>query len=51
MKITLNVLPFLLLIAVAYSLQQRKSILYYLIIIDGLMLAKAVCGSIAMTYF
>ena len=50
-KITLNVLPFLMLIAVAYSLQQRKSILYYLIIIDGLMLAKALCGSVAMTYF
>lgn len=51
MKITLNVLPFLMLVAVAYSLQSRKSILYYLIIIDGLMLAKAICGSIAMTYF
>ncbi len=50
-KITLNVLPFLMLIAVAYSLHERKSILYYLIIIDGLMLAKAICGSIAMTYF
>lgn len=50
-KITLNVLPFLMLVAVAYSLQNKKSILYYLIIIDGLMLAKAICGSIAMTYF
>jgi hypothetical protein len=51
MKITLNVLPFIMLIAVAWTLHERKSILYYLIIIDGLMLAKAVCGSIAMTYF
>jgi hypothetical protein len=51
MKITLNVLPFLMLVAVAYSLQSKKSILYYLIIIDGLMLAKAICGSIAMIYF
>ncbi|MBK5284921.1 MAG: hypothetical protein JJE25_05930 [Bacteroidia bacterium] len=51
MKITLNVLPFLMLIAVAYTLQNRKSILYYLIIIDGLMVAKAICGSIAMIYF
>jgi hypothetical protein len=51
MKITLNVLPFLLLVAVAYSLQSRKSILYYLIIIDGIMLVKAICGSIAMIYF
>lgn len=51
MKIALNVMPFLMLVAVAYSLQSKKSILYYLIIIDGLMLAKAICGSIAMTYF
>jgi hypothetical protein len=51
MRIALNVIPFLLLIAVAYSLHRRKSILYYLIVIDGLMLVKALCGSIAMIYF
>lgn len=51
MKILLNVVPFVLLITVAYSLHRRKSIFYYLIIIDGLMLVKAICGSIAMTYF
>lgn len=50
-KILLNVIPFLLLIGVAYSLHRRKSILYYLIVIDGLMLIKALCGSIAMLYF
>lgn len=50
-KILLNVIPFLLLILVAYSLHRRKSILYYLIVIDGLMLVKALCGSIAMLYF
>lgn len=51
MKVLLNTLPFIALIIVAYSLQRRKSILYYLILIDGLMLLKAICGSVAMLYF
>lgn len=50
LKIGLNVIPFLLLISVAYSLHKRKSIFYYLIVIDGLMLVKAVCGITAMTF-
>ncbi len=49
-KIVLNTVPFLLLIVVAYSLHRRKSIFYYLIVIDGLMLVKALCGTIAMLY-
>ncbi|MBN8836122.1 MAG: hypothetical protein J0I09_02595 [Sphingobacteriia bacterium] len=51
MKMIFNTIPFILLITVAYSMHQRKSILYYLAIIDGLMLIKAICGSIAMIYF
>jgi hypothetical protein len=51
MKIFLNAIPFLLAIAVAYSLHKRKSILYYLILIDGLMLIKALCGITAMLWF
>jgi 4-hydroxybenzoate polyprenyltransferase len=47
-KIGLNVIPFLLLISVAYSLHKRKSIFYYLIVIDGLMFVKALCGITAM---
>ncbi len=50
-KILLNTIPFLLLIYVAYSLHKPKSILYYLILIDGLMLIKALFGSVAMVYF
>lgn len=50
LKIALNVIPFLLLIMVAYSLHKRKSIFYYLIVIDGLMLIKALCGITAMTF-
>jgi 4-hydroxybenzoate polyprenyltransferase len=51
MRIVLNTLPFLLCIAVALELKRRKSIYFYLIIIDGLMLVKALCGSIAVLYF
>jgi len=50
-KLLLNVIPFLLLMAVAWSLRKRRSLLYYLCIVDGLMLTKAVCGWIAMKYF
>ena len=51
MKLLLNVIPFILLIVVAYSLHNRRSVLYYLIIIDGLMLVKAICGSLGMIFF
>jgi hypothetical protein len=44
LRIIINSIPFILLIAVAWSMQRRKSILYYLVVIDGLMLAKALCG-------
>ena len=49
LRIFINTIPFVLLIIVAYSMHRRKSILYYLAIIDGLMLAKAVCGIIGIT--
>ncbi len=45
----INCIPFILLTIVALSLQQRKSILYYLAIIDGLMLVKALLGIFAFT--
>jgi len=50
-KLILNIIPFLLLMMVAFSLRKRRPVLYYLVIIDGLMLVKAVCGSVAMMYF
>ena len=50
-KIALNCLPFLLCLLVAMELKQRKSILFYLLAIDGLMLVKGLCGSLAMLYF
>jgi hypothetical protein len=51
LKILINTVPFILIITVAYSMYSRRSIFYYLIIIDGLMLVKALCGITAMTFF
>ncbi len=50
LRISINAIPFILLIIVAYSMHQRKSILYYLAIIDGLMLVKAISGIIGSTF-
>lgn len=43
-----NIIPFISLLFVAYSLHNRKPILYYLIVIDGLLLVKACCGIIGV---
>ncbi len=43
-KMILIMLPFFLLLAVAYSLKQRRTLLYYLVVVDGLMLLKALFG-------
>lgn len=45
-----NILPFVLSLIVAYSMHKRHHILYYLIVIDGLLLVKAVCGITAMRF-
>jgi hypothetical protein len=50
-KILLNTIPFACLIAAGYSLRRRRPLLYYLVVIDGLMLVKAACGILAMLYF
>lgn len=44
LPVFINLVPFICLLAVAYSLHQPHKILYYLIIIDGLLLVKAICG-------
>ena len=44
LRIAINSIPFVLLIIVAWSMQRPKFILYYLVVIDGLMLIKALCG-------
>ena len=50
-KILLNTLPFVFTMLVAVALQKRQSIFFYLIVIDGLMLVKALCGIVAMRFF
>ena len=50
-QIVINCVPFLLLASVAWSLQQRKKILYYLAVIDGLLLVKAIFGLAAVLLF
>lgn len=47
-RILFNSIPYVLLITVCTYMHQRKSILYYLAIIDGLMLVKAICGITGM---
>lgn len=42
--IAFNLIPFILTIMVAYSMNKRKEILFYLIVIDGLILVKSLCG-------
>lgn len=51
MKIALNVLPFVFIIMAAYSLHNRKQLMYYLVNIDGLMLVKGICGTLATVFF
>lgn len=43
-RILINSIPFILLLIVAWSMQKKRSILFYLTIIDGLMVVKAACG-------
>jgi hypothetical protein len=50
-RIFFNLVPFISVIAVAWSLHSRRSIFYYLFIIDGLMLLKAACGIAGMIFF
>lgn len=49
-QVFFNILPFIFTIYVAYSMHDRKNIMYYLIVIDGLILLKAICGIIAMQF-
>ncbi|WP_316739801.1 hypothetical protein [Pedobacter aquatilis] len=49
-QVFFNILPFVLTIYVAYSMHRRKNILYYLMVIDGLILFKAICGIIGMQF-
>lgn len=47
---SINLLPFILLITIAYSMHRRKNILFYLVVIDGVLLIKAICGIVGMQF-
>ena len=50
MKLVLNTVPFIALLAVIRALRKRRTVLYYLAVVDGLMLLKAMCGIAAMRW-
>lgn len=50
LRYLINLIPFVLTCLVAYSMNKRKKIFYYLIVIDGLILVKALCGILAMQF-
>ncbi|MEP6466927.1 MAG: UbiA family prenyltransferase [Parafilimonas sp.] len=45
-----NLIPFVLLLMIAWSMHKPHKILYYLVVIDGLIFFKAVCGIIGMHF-
>lgn len=51
MKILINMIPFILLLFTAVALRRRRQVMYYHVVIDGLMLVKAACGITAMLLF
>jgi hypothetical protein len=50
LRVTINTIPFLLLLYTCTTFRRRHGILYYLIVIDGLLLVKALFGIIAMLF-
>lgn len=47
LKMILIMIPFFLLIVAAWSLRKRRPLMYYLIVIDGLLIVKAAFGILA----
>lgn len=48
LKMSLIMIPFFLLLAAARSFRKRKSLMYFFVVIDGLMIVKALFGILAM---
>jgi 4-hydroxybenzoate polyprenyltransferase len=49
-RIFINCLPFVLMLYVVYTMRKRHSLVYYLVLIDGALLFKAICGILAMAF-
>lgn len=50
LQMGIYILPFLLTIYFAYTLHKRKSLLFYLMAIDGIIMFKALCGIVAVQF-
>ena len=50
-QVIIQFIPFILLFIVATMFQKSRGILFYLVVIDGLMLIKGVCGIISILFF
>lgn len=48
--ISINLIPFILLLMIAWSMHKPHTLLYYLIVIDGLIFFKALCGIAGMHF-
>ncbi len=48
--IAVNLIPFILLLMIAWSMLRPHKIMYYLIVIDGLIFLKALCGIAGMQF-
>lgn len=48
--IIINLIPFILLLMIARSMLRPHKIMYYLVVIDGLIFFKALCGIIGMQF-
>jgi hypothetical protein len=49
-NVVFNLIPFILLLMIAWSMQKPHRLLYYLIVIDGLIFLKAICGIAGMHF-
>lgn len=48
--ILFNLVPFILFLLIAWSMQKPHKIIYYLVVIDGLIFLKALCGIAGMQF-
>jgi 4-hydroxybenzoate polyprenyltransferase len=48
--VAINLIPFILLLMIAWSMLRPRKIMYYLIVIDGLIFLKALCGIAGMQF-
>jgi len=48
--ILFNLMPFIVLLMIAWSMQKPHTLFYYLVVIDGLILLKALCGITGMQF-